>query len=42
MSGNRNFDTIYGMFLADFIGGLSIGWWKLSHYVFLINSRFIT
>jgi delta8-fatty-acid desaturase len=33
ISGNRKFDTIYGMFLANCIGGLSIGWWKLSHYV---------
>jgi delta8-fatty-acid desaturase len=27
------FDTFYGMFLANFVGGLSIAWWKHSHYV---------
>jgi delta8-fatty-acid desaturase len=29
----RKYDTLYGIFLADFFGGLSIGWWKHSHYV---------
>lgn len=26
-------DTVIGMFIADFMGGLSIGWWKRSHNV---------
>ncbi|KAG0298370.1 hypothetical protein BGZ96_000084 [Linnemannia gamsii] len=26
-------DNGIGIFLADFLGGLSIGWWKKSHYV---------
>lgn len=26
-------DTLIGIFLADFCGGLSIGWWKWSHNV---------
>ena len=26
-------DTTIGIFLADFIGGLSLGWWKRSHNV---------
>jgi sphingolipid 8-(E)-desaturase len=30
---NRKYDTMYGIFLADFFGGLSMGWWKHSHYV---------
>jgi delta8-fatty-acid desaturase len=30
---NLQFDNGIGIFLADFLGGLSIGWWKKSHYV---------
>jgi delta8-fatty-acid desaturase len=30
---SRIFDTFFGMFLANFVGGLSIAWWKHSHYV---------
>ncbi|KAI9764513.1 MAG: hypothetical protein M1835_007557 [Candelina submexicana] len=26
-------DTIIGIFIADFLGGLSLGWWKRSHNV---------
>lgn len=26
-------DTIIGIFIADFMGGLSIGWWKRSHNI---------
>lgn len=26
-------DTVIGIFIADFIGGLSIGWWKKNHNV---------
>lgn len=26
-------DTVIGIFVADFMGGLSIGWWKRSHNV---------
>ncbi|KAG9292049.1 hypothetical protein G9A89_017949 [Geosiphon pyriformis] len=26
-------DSLIGIFLANFCGGLSIGWWKRSHYV---------
>lgn len=26
-------DTVIGIFIADFIGGLSLGWWKRSHNV---------
>ncbi|KAJ3306796.1 hypothetical protein HDV03_003833 [Kappamyces sp. JEL0829] len=33
ISHNRTQDTIFGIVLADFFGGLSIGWWKHSHYV---------
>jgi delta8-fatty-acid desaturase len=33
ITSNRKWDTLYGVFLADFFGGLSIGWWKHSHYV---------
>ena len=29
----RKVDTIFGIVLAGFFGGLSIGWWKHSHYV---------
>ncbi|KAM0285511.1 hypothetical protein ACHAQH_001461 [Verticillium albo-atrum] len=28
-----HFDTCIGIFIADFIGGLSLGWWKRSHNV---------
>lgn len=27
------FDNLFGIFIADFIGGLSIGWWKTNHNV---------
>ncbi|ODQ81562.1 hypothetical protein BABINDRAFT_159837 [Babjeviella inositovora NRRL Y-12698] len=30
---NYQFDNLLGIFLADFIGGLSIGWWKRNHNV---------
>ncbi|KAG0032131.1 hypothetical protein BGZ81_011620 [Podila clonocystis] len=30
---NLQIDNGIGIFLADFLGGLSIGWWKKSHYV---------
>jgi delta8-fatty-acid desaturase len=30
---NFLFDTLIGIFIADFIGGLSIGWWKRNHNV---------
>ncbi|KAI8897284.1 fatty acid desaturase-domain-containing protein [Globomyces pollinis-pini] len=33
VTGNRVIDSLYGIFLASWCGGLSIGWWKLSHYV---------
>ncbi|CAG8713820.1 13237_t:CDS:1 [Dentiscutata erythropus] len=26
-------DNLIGIFIADFLGGLSIGWWKKNHYV---------
>ena len=26
-------DTVYGIIIADFLGGLSLGWWKRSHNV---------
>lgn len=26
-------DTLFGIFIADFFGGLSIGWWKKNHNV---------
>ncbi|KAJ3179395.1 hypothetical protein HDU87_003005 [Geranomyces variabilis] len=29
----REYDEKIGIFLGDFCGGLSIGWWKKSHYV---------
>lgn len=29
----RKLDALIGALLADFMGGLSIGWWKKSHYV---------
>jgi len=29
---NRRTDSLLGIFFADLIGGLSIGWWKKSHY----------
>ena len=28
---NRSFDYLIAIFLADFVGGLSIGWWKFNH-----------
>jgi delta8-fatty-acid desaturase len=30
---NWNIDTLIGMFLANFIGGLSLGWWKDNHNI---------
>lgn len=33
---NFHLDTCIGIFIADFCGGLSLGWWKRSHNVRLI------
>jgi delta8-fatty-acid desaturase len=30
---NFHYDTLIGIFVADFLGGLSIGWWKRNHNV---------
>lgn len=30
---NFTFDTLIGIVIADFIGGLSLGWWKRNHNV---------
>lgn len=30
---NFYIDTVIGIFIADFMGGLSLGWWKRSHNV---------
>jgi sphingolipid 8-(E)-desaturase len=30
---NYHIDTLIGIFIADFMGGLSLGWWKWSHNV---------
>ncbi|KAJ5111221.1 Delta 8-(E)-sphingolipid desaturase [Penicillium argentinense] len=30
---NFHFDTVIGIIIADFMGGLSLGWWKRSHNV---------
>jgi delta8-fatty-acid desaturase len=30
---NFQVDTLIGIFIADFIGGLSVGWWKRNHNV---------
>ena len=30
---NFTIDTMIGIIIADFIGGLSVGWWKLNHNV---------
>ncbi|CAG8534726.1 11097_t:CDS:1 [Racocetra persica] len=30
---NLYVDYLIGIFIADFLGGLSIGWWKKNHYV---------
>jgi delta8-fatty-acid desaturase len=30
---NLLIDNLIGIFIADFMGGLSIGWWKRNHYV---------
>ncbi|KAI6245259.1 Delta 8-(E)-sphingolipid desaturase [Erysiphe necator] len=30
---NFTYDTLIGIFIADFIGGLSLGWWKRNHNV---------
>ncbi|KAJ6178760.1 hypothetical protein N7519_009221 [Penicillium mononematosum] len=30
---NFHVDTVIGMFIADYLGGLSLGWWKRSHNV---------
>ncbi|KAL4931350.1 uncharacterized protein BDV17DRAFT_280247 [Aspergillus undulatus] len=34
-----NTDTIIGIIVADFIGGLSLGWWKCSHNVHYIMTN---
>ncbi|OLY77775.1 Delta(8)-fatty-acid desaturase [Smittium mucronatum] len=33
VTANRSLDTFMGILLGDFIGGLSVGWWKKSHNV---------
>ncbi|KAG1474068.1 hypothetical protein G6F56_000578 [Rhizopus delemar] len=33
ITGNSNIDHIIGVIIADFIGGLSLGWWKDNHNV---------
>ncbi|OMJ20483.1 Delta(8)-fatty-acid desaturase [Smittium culicis] len=33
VTANRKLDTFMGIILGDFIGGLSVGWWKKSHNV---------
>ena len=30
---NFHIDTVIGIFVADFLGGLSLGWWKRNHNV---------
>ncbi|KND93046.1 Delta(8)-fatty-acid desaturase, partial [Tolypocladium ophioglossoides CBS 100239] len=30
---NYNVDTVIGIVIADFVGGLSLGWWKRNHNV---------
>lgn len=30
---NYTLDNLFGMFVADFMGGLSLGWWKKNHNV---------
>ncbi|KKK18324.1 fatty acid desaturase [Aspergillus rambellii] len=30
---NYHFDTVIGIIIADYLGGLSLGWWKRSHNV---------
>ena len=30
---NFHFDTVIGIIIADFVGGLSIGWWKRDHNI---------
>lgn len=34
---NFQIDTTIGIIIADFFGGLSLGWWKMSHNVCLIT-----
>ncbi|KAJ5885219.1 hypothetical protein N7495_009729 [Penicillium taxi] len=33
ITGNFQFDSIIGILIADWMGGLSLGWWKRSHNV---------
>lgn len=33
VSGKNKLDHFFGILIANFIGGLSIGWWKDTHYV---------
>ncbi|PFH63028.1 hypothetical protein XA68_10069 [Ophiocordyceps unilateralis] len=33
MTHDYNIDTVIGIVIADFIGGLSLGWWKRNHNV---------
>ncbi|KAL4783441.1 fatty acid desaturase-domain-containing protein [Aspergillus varians] len=33
ITSNFQIDTCIGIFIADFIGGLSVGWWKRNHNV---------
>ncbi|KAJ3319673.1 hypothetical protein HDV06_006166 [Boothiomyces sp. JEL0866] len=33
VTSNRTVDSLYGILLAGIAGGLSMGWWKHSHYV---------
>ncbi|OLY85215.1 Delta(8)-fatty-acid desaturase [Smittium mucronatum] len=33
VTANRKLDTFIGILLGDFIGGLSVGWWKKNHNV---------
>jgi len=36
---NFHVDTVIGIFIADFCGGLSIGWWKRNHNVHHITTN---
>ncbi|KXJ90685.1 fatty acid desaturase-domain-containing protein [Microdochium bolleyi] len=36
---NFHIDTVIGIFIADFCGGLSIGWWKRNHNVHHITTN---
>ena len=37
---NFHTDSVIGIFIADFLGGLSIGWWKRNHNVHHIVTNF--